>query len=65
MAAKGKASLRAAKQAVNNGLEVNLRTGCSIETDAFALCLASQDAKEGTMAFLEKRAAKFKGGLTD
>ena len=62
---KGKASIRAAKQAINTGIHVDLRTGCRIETDAFALCLASQDAKEGTTAFLEKREANFKGGLED
>jgi enoyl-CoA hydratase len=55
IAAKGKVSLRAAKQAVNNGLNVDLATGCRIEMDAFAICMASEDAKEGTSAFLEKR----------
>jgi enoyl-CoA hydratase len=62
---KGKVSLRAAKQAINTGMDVNLKTGCRIETDAFAICLASPDAKEGTKAFLEKRAADFKGGLQE
>ena len=42
-------------------MDVDLKTGCRIETDAFAICLASPDAKEGTRAFLEKRAADFKG----
>jgi enoyl-CoA hydratase len=65
IAAKGRVSLRAAKQAVNHGLNVDLATGCYIETDAFALALASPDAKEGTSAFLEKRKAVFKGSLTD
>lgn len=65
IAAKGKASLRAAKQAVNNGLNVDLATGCRIEEDAFALCMASQDAKEGTSAFLEKRKAVFNGSFQD
>jgi enoyl-CoA hydratase len=59
IAAKGKVSLRAAKQAINNGLNVDLATGCAIETDAFALCMASPDAKEGTTAFIEKRKARF------
>jgi enoyl-CoA hydratase len=65
MASKGKVSLRAAKQAVNNGMNVDLATGCGIETDAFALCMASPDAREGTLAFLEKRKPDFKGSLKD
>ena len=65
MASKGKVALRAIKQAVNNGLNVDLASGLRIETDAFALCMASSDAKEGTSAFLEKRRPQFKGGLID
>ncbi len=63
MAAKGRVSLRAAKEAVNRGMDVDLATGCSIEIDAFALCMASQDAREGTSAFVEKRKAAFTGKL--
>ena len=63
IAAKGKVSLRAAKQAINSGIHTDLTTGCSIELDAFALCMASEDAKEGTSAFLEKRKPVFKGSL--
>ncbi len=63
IAARGKVSLRAAKQAVNRGLNVDITRGCDIECDAFALCYASPDAKEGTAAFLEKRKADFKGKL--
>lgn len=63
IASKGRVSLRAAKQAVNRGLNVDLLSGCGIEMDAFALCLVSEDAKEGTAAFLEKRKAEFKGTL--
>ena len=63
IALKGKVSLRAAKQAINSGMNVDLYSGCSIETDAFSLCMASPDAKEGTTAFLEKRKADFKGSL--
>jgi len=62
---KGKVSLRAAKQAINTGMDVDLKTGCRVEIDAFAICLASSDAKEGTKAFLEKRAADFKGDLQE
>ena len=60
---KGKVSLRAAKQAINRGMNVDLNSGCSIEIDAFSLCMSSPDAKEGTSAFLEKRKADFKGSL--
>lgn len=63
IATKGKASLCAAKQTVNQGLNTDLATGLCIERDAFALCLASPDAKEGTTAFLEKRKPVFKGDL--
>jgi enoyl-CoA hydratase len=65
IAAKGRVALRAAKQTINRGLDVDLAAGCSLEVDAFALCLASPDAKEGTRAFLEKRPAVFSGGYED
>jgi enoyl-CoA hydratase len=63
IAGKGKVSLRAAKEAINNGMDVDLSTGCKIEMDAFALCMASEDSKEGTAAFLEKRKPVFKGSI--
>jgi len=65
IASKGQVALRAAKQAVNDGVNTDLATGCAIEINAFALCVASQDAQEGTSAFLEKRKAQFKGSLID
>lgn len=64
IAGKGRVSLRAAKQAVNNGMNADLATGLSIEIDAFALCFSSPDAKEGTTAFLEKRKADLGGKLS-
>ena len=63
--AKGKVSLRAAKQAVNNGINVDLASGLKIEIDAFALVYASADAREGTSAFLEKRKPEFTGKLKE
>ncbi|MFW6080585.1 MAG: enoyl-CoA hydratase/isomerase family protein [Desulfosalsimonas sp.] len=62
---KGRLSVYAAKQAVNNGLDADLKTGCEIEINAFSLCMASPDAKEGTAAFLEKRKPEFKGSLRE
>jgi len=64
MATKGRVSLRAAKEVINRGLDVDLRTGCDMEIDAFCLCMASGDAKEGTRAFLDKRKAIFNASLT-
>ena len=64
MAQKGRVALRAAKQAINNGLNVDLASGLALENDAFALCLASTDAREGTRSFLEKRKPEFTGTLT-
>lgn len=61
IASKGKVSLRSAKEVVQNGLNADLETGCRIESDAFGLNFASDDAKEGTSAFLEKRKPVFTG----
>ena len=63
IASKGRVSLRSAKQAINAGMDVDLATGRNFEIDAFALCLSSVDAKEGTSAFMEKRKADFKGSF--
>jgi enoyl-CoA hydratase len=63
MVAKGKVSVRAAKESINQGLNADLYTGLEIECNHFSLCMASEDAVEGTTAFLEKRKAEFKGGL--
>ena len=65
IASKGKVSLRAAKDAINRGLNTDLATGIHIEVEGFGMCYASSDAKEGTVAFLEKRKAAFKGTFKD
>jgi enoyl-CoA hydratase len=59
LAAKGRVSVRAAKQAIDRGFDLDLRNACLLEVDAFALCFASPDAHEGARAFLEKRQPKF------
>lgn len=65
IAGKGRVALRSAKQSVDGGANADLRTGISIEINNFAMAMTSPDAKEGTRAFIEKRKADFKGGLTD
>jgi enoyl-CoA hydratase len=63
IASKGKASLRAVKHCIDRGLNIDLPSGCSIESDNFAICLTSPDGKEGMTAFMEKRKPDFKGEL--
>jgi enoyl-CoA hydratase/carnithine racemase len=45
--------------AVNKGLETSLEEGLRLEASLFAICSATEDKKEGTTAFLEKRRPKF------
>lgn len=56
---KGPVAVRLCKEAVNNGLEMDLARGCVYEENLFALCFASDEQQEGMAAFLEKRAPKF------
>ncbi len=51
-------ALRAAKQAVNEGLEVDLATGLEIERLHFAALFATQDQKTGMRSFIENGAGK-------
>jgi enoyl-CoA hydratase/carnithine racemase len=48
-------------EAVNRGSETSQAEGLVIESAFFAICAGTDDKKEGTSAFLEKRAAKFQG----
>lgn len=48
-------------ESVIKGQEINLEAGLALETARFALCCATEDMKEGTQAFLEKRPAQFTG----
>jgi enoyl-CoA hydratase/carnithine racemase len=54
-------AIKFAIEAVNKGLETSQAEGLVMESSFFALCAATDDKKEGTSAFLEKRAAKFAG----
>jgi enoyl-CoA hydratase len=63
IASKGRVSVRAVKQCIDRGFDTDLRRGCQMEADAFGLCMASPDGKEGMSAFLEKRKPEFKGDL--
>ena len=48
-------------EAVNKGLDASVAEGLLLEASMFAICAGSEDKKEGTSAFLAKRAPKFQG----
>ena len=48
-------------EAIERGVEMPLEEGLFLEATLFGLCCATEDMREGTTAFLEKRAAQFKG----
>src|ERR1043165_5398345 len=48
-------------ESVNRGMEMSQSEGQFLEATLFGLCCATDDMKEGTKAFLEKRPANFTG----
>ena len=48
-------------EAVNKGLETSVAEGLSLEASLFGLCAGTEDKREGTQAFLQKRAPLFQG----
>ena len=61
IAANAPLACQYAMEAVNRGMEMTLDEGLFLEATLFAVSCATEDKKEGTTAFLEKRAAQFKG----
>lgn len=61
MLANGPVSLRFTLEAVNGGLEMPFAQAQHVEATLFGLICTTEDMKEGTRAFLEKRLAKFQG----
>ena len=54
-------AVKFALEAANKGLETSQSEGLLLEASYFGLCAATEDKKEGTSAFLEKRAPQFHG----
>jgi enoyl-CoA hydratase len=54
-------AVKYALEAVERGMEMPQEEGLYLEATLFGLCCATQDMREGTRAFLEKRPPKFEG----
>jgi enoyl-CoA hydratase/carnithine racemase len=54
-------AVKFALEAANKGVETSQAVGLLLEASYFGLCAATEDKKEGTTAFLEKRTPQFRG----
>jgi len=57
---KAPIAIKMAKHAINNGLNVDLKSGVAYEAEAYTTTFSTEDRVEGMSAFLEKRQAEFK-----
>jgi len=61
LASKAPIAVRYILDAVNTGLDMTLADASRLEATLFGLVSSTEDMREGTRAFLEKRKAEFKG----
>ena len=54
-------ALKMLKSAINQGINMDLRSALSYEMRCFEILFSTEDQKEGMSAFVEKRQAAFKG----
>jgi enoyl-CoA hydratase/carnithine racemase len=57
----GPIAIQPAKYAINRGSETDLHTGLAIESNAYWICIPTEDRLEGLTAFREKRKPKYQG----
>ncbi|CAB1084597.1 Methylglutaconyl-CoA hydratase (EC [Olavius algarvensis Delta 1 endosymbiont] len=57
----GPIAIEQAKYAINHGYETDINTGLAIESNAYWVCIPTEDRLEGLAAFEEKRKPMFKG----
>lgn len=60
LAGKSTAAVQLCMEAVNHGLDLPLDEAMNLESNIFAKACGTEDIKEGTKAFIEKRDAQFK-----
>jgi enoyl-CoA hydratase len=61
IASNAPVAVKYAIEATNKGMDTSQSEGLLLEASYFGLCAATEDKKEGTAAFLEKRAPQFRG----
>jgi enoyl-CoA hydratase len=61
LVSKGPIALGLVKLAVNNGMDMDLNRALYYEAECFGTACGTEDAKEGTKAFIDKRKPEFKG----
>jgi enoyl-CoA hydratase len=61
IAANAPLAVQYAMEAVEHGMEMPQEEGLFLEATLFSVCCATEDMREGTRAFIEKRPAQFKG----
>jgi enoyl-CoA hydratase len=61
IAANAPIAVKYALEVTNKGMDTSQSEGFALEAAYFGLCAATEDKKEGTSAFLEKRAPQFRG----
>src|SRR5580700_9553034 len=54
-------AVKYAMEAIEHGMDMTLEEGLFLEATLFGVCCSTEDMREGTRAFLEKRPAKFQG----
>lgn len=57
----GPIAIEQAKYAINHGVETDIATGLAIESNAYWVCIPTEDRLEGLAAFKEKRKPVYKG----
>jgi methylglutaconyl-CoA hydratase len=58
---KGPIAVRAAKMAINKGVEVDINSGFAFEELCYSQVIPTKDRLEGLLAFKEKRKPNYKG----